>query len=135
MRRRAAVEPVIGHINNDLRMDWYYLSGTQGDAINAILAAAGYNFRPLLEWLWLPLRVFLAALLSCSANSNLTMRETHIALGGRRLRAISKHMIVVSDRSRMSGPDERSIRQGQGVSWGPGANPAPHRARRNFGGV
>jgi IS5 family transposase len=62
MRRRAAVEPVIGHIKNNHRMDWNYLSGTQDDAINGILAAAGYHFRPLLEWLWLPLRVFLAVL-------------------------------------------------------------------------
>jgi len=51
MRRRAAVEPVIGHIKNEHRMDRNYLAGTHGDAINAILAAAGYNFSLLLKWL------------------------------------------------------------------------------------
>ena len=60
MRRRAAVEPVIGHIKNEHRMERNYLAGTQGDAINAILAAAGYNFRLLLTWLRLLLRLLLA---------------------------------------------------------------------------
>lgn len=62
MKRRAAVEPVIGHIKNEHRMDRNYLAGTQGDAINAILAAAGYNFRLLLKWLRLLLRNILDVL-------------------------------------------------------------------------
>jgi len=62
MRRRAAVEPVIGHIKNEHRMERNYLAGTHGDAINAILAAAGYNFRLLLTWLRLILRLMLAML-------------------------------------------------------------------------
>ena len=57
MRRRSAVEPVIGHIKNEHRMGRNYLAGTQGDAVNTILAAAGYNFSLLLKWfrqlLWL----------------------------------------------------------------------------------
>ena len=60
MKRRAAVEPVIGHIKNEHRMDRNYLAHTQGDAINAILAAAGYNFRLLLTWLRTFLRLLLA---------------------------------------------------------------------------
>lgn len=62
MRRRAAVEPLIGHIKNEHRMERNYLAGTQGDAINAILAAARYNFRLLLTWLRLLLRLMLAML-------------------------------------------------------------------------
>jgi len=62
MRRRAAIEPVIGHIKNEHRMGRNYLAYSQGDAINAILAAAGYNFRLLLSWLRLLLRLFLALL-------------------------------------------------------------------------
>ena len=46
-----AVEPVIGHAKAEHRMGRNYLAGTQGDAANAVLAAAGYNFRRLLEWL------------------------------------------------------------------------------------
>jgi transposase, IS5 family len=62
MRRRAAIEPVIGHIKNEHRMGRNYLAGTTGDAINAVLAAAGYNFRQLLNWLRLLLRLLLAML-------------------------------------------------------------------------
>lgn len=61
MRRRAAVEPVIGHIKNEHRMDRNYLAHTQGDAVNAILAAVGYNFSLLLKWLRVLLRLFAIA--------------------------------------------------------------------------
>jgi len=44
MRRRAAIEPVIGHLKDDHRMAGNYLKGRDGDRINAVLAAAGYNF-------------------------------------------------------------------------------------------
>jgi len=64
MRRRAAVEPLIGHIKNEHRMGRNYLAHTQGDAINAVLAAAGYNFRLLLTWLRLLLRLILVMLFS-----------------------------------------------------------------------
>ena len=50
MRRRAAVEPVIGHLKDDHRMDRNYLKGREGDRANAVLAAAGYNFSLLLRW-------------------------------------------------------------------------------------
>jgi IS5 family transposase len=61
MRRRSAIEPVIGHIKAEHRMGRNYLAGEQGDAVNAILAAAGYNFSLLLNWfrrlLWLLIAV------------------------------------------------------------------------------
>jgi hypothetical protein len=43
MRRRAAVEPVIGHIKAEHRMGRNYLKGRDGDRTNAVLAAAGYT--------------------------------------------------------------------------------------------
>lgn len=61
MRRRSAVEPVIGHIKAEHRMGRNYLAGKQGDAVNAILAAAGYNFSLLLRWLKALLWILLAA--------------------------------------------------------------------------
>jgi IS5 family transposase len=64
MRRRAAVEPVIGHLKEDHRMDRNYLAHRQGDANNAILAAAGYNFRRLIRWLSILLRLVLARLVA-----------------------------------------------------------------------
>ena len=51
LRRRAAVEPVIGHLKAEHRMGRNHLAGRTGDAINAVLAAAGYNFRLLIAWL------------------------------------------------------------------------------------
>ena len=49
MKRRAAVEPVIGHLKAEHRMDRNYLKGQNGDRANAVLAAAGYNFALLLR--------------------------------------------------------------------------------------
>jgi transposase, IS5 family len=59
MRRRAAVEPVIGHLKDDHRMRRNHLKGREGDRINAVLAAAGYNFSLLLRWFRQFLRVLL----------------------------------------------------------------------------
>jgi transposase, IS5 family len=64
MKRRAAVEPVIGHLKQDHRMDRNYLAHRHGDLNNAVLAAIGYNFRRLIRWLRILLRVFLAMLLA-----------------------------------------------------------------------
>ena len=62
LRRRAAVEPVIGHLKAEHRMGRNYLWHRTGDAINAILAAVGYNFRRLIRWLSLLLCRFFARL-------------------------------------------------------------------------
>jgi transposase, IS5 family len=51
MKRRAAVEPVIGHLKAEHRMGRNHLKGRDGDRANAVLAAAGYNFALLLRWL------------------------------------------------------------------------------------
>jgi transposase, IS5 family len=59
LRRRSAVEPVIGHLKSEHRMGRNYLWHRQGDATNAVLAAAGYNFRHLIRWLALLLRQIL----------------------------------------------------------------------------
>jgi IS5 family transposase len=50
MKRRAAIEPGIGHLKQEHRMDRNRLKGTEGDMVNAILSAAGMNFRKLLRW-------------------------------------------------------------------------------------
>ena len=51
LRRRSAVEPVIGHMKDDHRMGRNHLAGQHGDAVNALMAAIGYNFRRILAWL------------------------------------------------------------------------------------
>jgi len=50
MKRRAAVEPGIGHLKREHRMDRNRLKKTEGDKINAILSAAGMNFSKLTKW-------------------------------------------------------------------------------------
>src|SRR4029077_8294555 len=49
LRRRAAIEPVIGHLKAEHRMGRNYLAHHAGDAVNAVLAAAGYNFHLCLD--------------------------------------------------------------------------------------
>ena len=49
LKRRQAIEPTIGHLKQDHRMDRCYLKGAIGDALNAVLAAAGYNINWLLR--------------------------------------------------------------------------------------
>jgi IS5 family transposase len=51
LRRRAAIEPVIGHLKSQGRLERNYLKGRHGDRANAVLTAAGYNFRLVLRWL------------------------------------------------------------------------------------
>jgi IS5 family transposase len=50
MKRRAAIEPGIGHLKREHRMDRNRLKGIEGDRINAILSVAGMNFCKLLKW-------------------------------------------------------------------------------------
>jgi transposase, IS5 family len=73
MRRRAAIEPVIGHLKYDHRMRRNHLKGSkgrQGDRINAVLAAAGCNFSLLLRWF----RRLLRALMLILARALLATR-------------------------------------------------------------
>jgi IS5 family transposase len=49
LKRRSAVEPIIGHAKHDNRMERNHLHGSNGDMINAILAGCGYNMRKLLR--------------------------------------------------------------------------------------
>jgi IS5 family transposase len=64
MKRRAAVEPVIGHLKAEHRLGRNYLKGRDGDRINAVLAAAGYNFSLLLRWLERLLRALITAIIN-----------------------------------------------------------------------
>ena len=49
LKRRQAIEPAIGHTKSDNRMDRCWLSGSSGDALHAVLCAAGFNIRWLLR--------------------------------------------------------------------------------------
>ena len=56
LKRRNAVEPVIGHMKSDGRLARNFLKGVAGDAMNALLCAAGHNLRKILR----KLRLFCA---------------------------------------------------------------------------
>jgi IS5 family transposase len=62
LKRRSAIEPVIGHMKSEGHLGRCYLKGRNGDAINAVLSAVGYNLRRVLAWLRNLLRLILAAL-------------------------------------------------------------------------
>ncbi len=47
-RRRAAIEPIIGHLKSDHRAARNFLKGQIGDSINFMMAAAGFNFKKLM---------------------------------------------------------------------------------------
>ncbi|WP_271619840.1 hypothetical protein [Bradyrhizobium sp. CCBAU 51745] len=51
LRRRYAVEPVTGQLKSEHRMGRNFLWHHEGAAANAILAAVGYSFRRLIQWL------------------------------------------------------------------------------------
>lgn len=64
-RRRAAIEPVIGHLKKDFRMEQNYLSGDNSPQINALLAAMGWNLKKMMEklksellWLYFYFKIF-----------------------------------------------------------------------------
>ena len=61
LRRRSAIEATIGHMKTDGRLDRNWLLGHAGDAVNALLAAAGHNLRVILNALALCLPWILAA--------------------------------------------------------------------------
>jgi IS5 family transposase len=59
LRRRSAIEPIIGHLKAEGHLGRCYLKGRAGDAANVVLSAVGHNFRRILAWL----RDFLCLLL------------------------------------------------------------------------
>jgi transposase, IS5 family len=62
LRRRSAIEPVIGHMKSDGHLGRCHLKGREGDAANVILTAVGHNLRRVLAWLRALLRLILLAL-------------------------------------------------------------------------
>jgi len=58
LRRLCAIEPVIGHMKSDDRMDRNYLKGKEGDTINALLCGCGANIGKLIKAFFLSFGVF-----------------------------------------------------------------------------
>ena len=62
LRRRSAIEAVIGHCKTDGHLGRNFLHGRRGDQINAVMSAVGYNLRLILKWLRKLLRQIIAAI-------------------------------------------------------------------------
>jgi IS5 family transposase len=71
LRRRNAIEPVIGHMKQDGHLERNALKGAKGDVINVLLCAIGHNLRLLLAWLRKLLLLFLAAILFRSSAGHM----------------------------------------------------------------
>ena len=69
LRRRSAIEAVIGHLKNDGHLGRCFLKGRHGDAANIVLSAVGYNLRLILAWLRALLSLVLLALRSACCPS------------------------------------------------------------------
>jgi IS5 family transposase len=81
LKRRQAIEPIIGHLKADHRMNRCHLKGADGDSLHAVLCAAGYNIRWLLRMivkkgLSLFLRLFQAAGLTDFTDLQRKLRGT-----------------------------------------------------------
>ena len=82
LRRRQAVEPAIGHLKSDHRMDRCWLQGALGDALHSISCAAGYNLRWLLRAIArLGLGPVFLRLLQAALSLAQTMRASHGPFG------------------------------------------------------
>ena len=64
LRRRSAIEPIIGHLKAEGHLGRCYLKGRAGDAANVVLSAVGHNFRRILAWLRDLWRLILTALIA-----------------------------------------------------------------------
>lgn len=78
IKRRAAIEPSIGHLKQEHRLDKNRLKGILGDKINAILSAVGMNFKKLLNWLAYFLRLFLKFKSNNSKNLTLSLLTLYL---------------------------------------------------------
>ena len=74
LKRRAAIEPLIGHMKNDGGAKKNHLLGTEGDAINALMMAIGFNLRKILS------EVGLQEVLSLFANFTQQMERVFCKL-------------------------------------------------------
>jgi IS5 family transposase len=72
LRRRSAIEPIIGHLKSDGKLERHWLKGERGDAANVLLVAAGHNIRLLLAWLRLLCALIRAALSGPAETSVVT---------------------------------------------------------------
>ena len=83
LKRRQAIEPAIGHLKQDHGLQRCWLKGSEGDALHAVLCAAGYNLRWLLRAIaQMGLRAVFFALLARSVHRASALWAALRAAGG-----------------------------------------------------
>ena len=132
MRRRSGIEPVIGHLKHDGHLERNHLAGPEGDAINAILSAAGQNMRLLIRWLRLLWLCFLASLVDHNRKPEASFSN--------RCRSQSKFDAIVRKSQTTSLPlvcqvaGRRNIDRGQPTPSDVGSRGAGSRGQSDGGG-
>jgi IS5 family transposase len=86
LRRRQAIEPIIGHLKADHRMDRCHLKGEAGDRLHAVLCAAGYNIRWLLRMIARKGITFLAVIFLCMQQASAQGRSWLASVRARLIR-------------------------------------------------
>jgi len=99
LKRRQAIEPMIGHTKSNHRMGRCWLKGAIGDALHAISCAVGYNIRWLMRAIAakglaaLPLLFSQVALYAACIGNVLRIALRAIGQGDQRL-ASQRHQVV-----------------------------------------
>lgn len=75
LKRRSAIEAVIGHQKTEGRLGWNRLRGILGDKINALMAAIGYNLKLILRALSFLLLILKELVAGIIGNSNQATKE------------------------------------------------------------
>ena len=70
-RKRAGIEPVIGHYKADHRLGRNFYKGLFGDSINVMLAAVAFNFKRAV-------RLLLYLIIWCSGRQELNSQDQFI---------------------------------------------------------
>ena len=87
LKRRQAIEPIIGHLKADHRMDRCHLKGEIGDRLHAVLCAAGYNLRWLLRMIVKKGVTFLQSVFLCLQQASVLGRSWLAFVMARLIRA------------------------------------------------
>ena len=69
-RRRAAIEPLIGHLKSDHRLGRNYLKGFEGDQFNLCMAACAWNLKK-----WIVAFIFVEICGACFVFMMVTQAE------------------------------------------------------------
>ncbi|MCP1806800.1 IS5 family transposase [Bradyrhizobium japonicum] len=122
LRRRSAIEPIIGHLKAEGHLGRCYLKGRAGDAANVVLSAVGHNFRRILAWL--------RYLLTCSwpsygARSPGQPRSIRL-LNGRRNSGSPSRPAPWPSATASSGPMRHRVRRQAGPPKGLSNKPEAH---------